>query len=140
MVLTLSRQFVTLTGTGKAVRVFFSYSSSLKIIFFASQTAHFSVKRRNAIFTSRDVISSDDVNHPAVTKHVDINRVMGNQIFDVTMNNFPRFYSLQKNFIIAFTKVTMIPYIKNSPNQYKILCHIFNVTFNNIIICTPGST
>ena len=27
MVLTLSRQFVTLTGTGKAVRVFFSHSS-----------------------------------------------------------------------------------------------------------------
>jgi len=31
MVLTLSRQFVTLTGTGKAVRVFFLYLTDLFI-------------------------------------------------------------------------------------------------------------
>ena len=53
------------------------------------------MKERNAILTSGDVISGG-VNHPVIIKHFEINRVMGNQIYDVTMNNFPLLYSLQK--------------------------------------------
>ena len=53
---------------------------------------------------------------------------------------FPAFCIHCKNFITAFTKVNMRPYKMNSRNRYKILCHILKVSFNNIVICTPGST
>jgi len=95
---------------------FFSVFVITYVYLFVSQTAHFSVKKRNAILTSGNVIISDEIYHPAIIKHGEINRVMGNrvvgnrvmgnrvmgnrvmgnQMFDATMNNFPLFVFIAK--------------------------------------------